>query len=130
MTAGLDAVNAATTTAQVAANVTLRFFRRDVFDLHDRLEQNRFALLKAVFHREDRRQFERELARIHFVEAAVNDIDLNIDNRVTAEHAVEHGFLDTLLDRRNVLARNEASDNPIFDYQTLTDNAQSHLNFV
>src|SRR6202022_1468911 len=83
-TTSLDAVNAATTTAQVAANVALRFFRRDVFDLHDRLEQNRFALFEAVFHREDRRQFERELARIHFVEAAVNDIDLNIDNRITA----------------------------------------------
>src|SRR5437870_12278357 len=74
MTAGLDAVNAAATTAQVAANVALRFFRRDVFDLHDRLEQKRGALCGAVFHCEDRRQFEWARGRMHCVESRVYEI--------------------------------------------------------
>src|SRR6266853_5890874 len=34
MSARLDAVDAAAPAAQVAADVALRFFRRDVFDLH------------------------------------------------------------------------------------------------
>src|SRR6266699_2171411 len=84
MSARLDAVNAATTAAQVAANVALRFFRRDIFNLHDRLQQNRFALLEAIFHGENRRQLKRQLAGIDFVEAAVNDVDLNIDHGMTA----------------------------------------------
>src|SRR5450759_4102378 len=41
--AGLDIVNAATTPAQIAANVSLKLVRRDIFDLHDRLQQNGFA---------------------------------------------------------------------------------------
>ncbi len=63
------------------------------------------------------------------MEAAVNDIDLNIDDRITAEHAVEHGFLDTLLDCWNVLARNDAADNFVFDHQTFPAIARTHINF-
>ncbi len=118
---------AATAPAQVAANVALIFFRRDVFDLHDRLEQNRFALLEAIFHGENRRDFERELVRIDFVETSVNDIDLNIDHRITAKHAVEHRFLDSFLHRWNVFARNNAADDLVFDYQALAALARSHI---
>ena len=88
MSARLDAVNTASTAAQVAADVALRFFWRDVFDLHDRFEQDRFALFKAIFHREDRRQFESELAGIDFVEASINDVHFNIDHGITAENTV------------------------------------------
>src|ERR1700704_1825735 len=56
----LNASDAAAPPAQVAADIALKFFRRDVFDLHDRLEQDRFALLEAVFHREDGGKFEGE----------------------------------------------------------------------
>src|SRR5260370_37922206 len=97
MSARLDAVDAAAPAAQVAADVALRFFRRDVFDLHDRFEQNRFTLLKAVFHGENRCQFESELAGIDFVKAAVNDIDFNIDNWITAKNTVQHSFVDAIL---------------------------------
>src|SRR5438552_17948823 len=38
----LDAVDRASPPAQVAANVTLIFFRRDVLDLHNRLQQDWF----------------------------------------------------------------------------------------
>src|SRR5258707_11402439 len=68
--ARFDVVDAPTTPAQVAANVALIFFRCDVFDLHDRLQQNGFALSKSIFHGEDRRHFERELAGVDFVERA------------------------------------------------------------
>src|SRR4029453_5509437 len=59
ITACLDAVNAAAPSAQISANVALKFLRGDVFHLHDRLEQNRLALFEAVFHGEDRCQLKR-----------------------------------------------------------------------
>src|SRR5262249_8868084 len=79
---GFDVVNAATTPAQIATNVSLKFIRSYVFDLHDGLEKNGFALLKSVFHGENRRQFKCQFAGIDFVERAVNNIDLYINNRI------------------------------------------------
>jgi len=57
----------------------LIFFRGDVFHLHDRLKQDRFARSEAIFHREDRRHFECELARVDFMEASEHDVAFNID---------------------------------------------------
>src|SRR5260370_1619054 len=93
ISARLDALDAAAATTEVAADVTLKFFRGDVFNFHDRLEQNRFALAEAIFHREDRGHFERELARIDFVEASENDVALNIDNRIAPNHALPPSLL-------------------------------------
>src|SRR4026209_2162868 len=113
--ARFDIVDAATTPAQIATDVALKFFRRDVFHFHDRLEQNRFTLLESVFHREDRRHLEREFAGIDFVERAVNDIDLYIDNRITAQNTVQHRFFDAFRDRGNILAWNDAADDLVLD---------------
>src|ERR1043166_461740 len=128
MSARLDAVNAAAPAAQVAADVALRFFRRDIFDLHDRLEQNGLALFETVFHGKNRRQLERELIRIDFVEASVNDVHFNIDNRITPEHAVQNRFVDPLLDRWDVFTRNNAADDLVFDYQSSTAAAWTQVN--
>src|SRR5215472_4173441 len=102
--AHLNAVDAAAAAAQVATDVALKFFRRNVFNFHDRLEQNWFALLETVLRGEDRRHLERQLAGIDFVKTSINDIDLNIDNRITAEHTVEDGFVDALLYGGDVFA--------------------------
>src|SRR5204862_7498385 len=96
----LDIVDAAATPAQVATNISLKLVRGDVFDLHDRLQQNRFALFKPVFHREDRRRLKCKFVGIDLVKRTVNDVDVNIDNGITAEHAVEHGFGEAFFDGR------------------------------
>src|SRR5436305_13430192 len=127
ITPRLYAVDAAATPAKIVANVPLKFLWRDVFNFHDRLEQNRFALLKAVLHRKDRRQFERQLAGIDFVETSVNDVHLNIDNGITAKDAVEHCFLDALLDRWNVFAGNDAADDLVLDDQTFSAIARAYV---
>src|SRR5689334_19757356 len=81
ITTRFDAVDAGAATIQIADDVALIFFRRDVFHFHDRLEQDWFALLETIFHRENRRHFKSELVRIDFVVTAVNDIDFNVDDR-------------------------------------------------
>src|SRR5207248_10542337 len=118
-----------TTPAQVAANVALISFRCDVYDLHDRFQQNGFALFKSIFHGEDRRHFERELTGIDFVERAVDDIDLNIDNRVTAQHAIQHRFLDAFFDGRNVFPRNDASDDLVLHGEAFAALGWTHVHF-
>src|SRR5206468_7424376 len=127
--ARFDVVDAPTTSAQVAADVALELIRRNVFDLHYRFQQNRFTLFKSIFHGEDRSHFEREFAGIDFVERAVNDIDLNIDNRIPPEHAVEHRFLDAFFDGRNVFARNDAADDFVLDDKTFAALGWAHVYF-
>src|SRR5213076_792702 len=79
----LNIVDATATPAQVATNVSLELVWGDVFDL------------------KDRRNLKCKFVGIDLVKRTVNDIDLNIDNRITAEHAVEHGFVDAFFDGRN-----------------------------
>ena len=47
--------------------------------------------------------------------ATVNDIDFDVDHRITAEHTVEHGFFDALLTGRDVFLRNRAADDLVLD---------------
>ena len=54
---------------QIADDVALIFFRGDVFHFHDRLEQDRFALLEAIFHRKNRRHLESQFVGIDFVDS-------------------------------------------------------------
>ena len=129
VTTGLNAVDAAPSPAQIATNVALKFVWRDVFDLHDRLQQDWLALPEAILHGKDRGHFERQLVGIDFVETSVNDIYLNIDDGITAEDAVEHCFLDALLDRWNVFAGNNAADDFVFDDEAFAAIGGPHVNF-
>src|SRR3954470_24365708 len=106
MAACLDAVNAATAPAQVTADVSLEIFWCDFLHLHDRLEQNRAALLESVFHGKDGSQLESQLVRVHVVITPVDNIDFHVDHRVSAEHTIENGFFNALLDRGDVLTGN------------------------
>src|SRR5438132_984441 len=54
------------------------------------------------------------------MERAVHDVDRDIDDRVTAEHAVQHRFFDTLFNRRYVFPRNDAANDLVFDDQSFT----------
>src|SRR2546430_2718747 len=67
---------------------------------------------------EDRRDHDRELARIDFVETSENNVRLNVDHWIAAKHTIEHCFFDPLLHRRDVLARNNAADDFVFDDQS------------
>ncbi len=55
-----------------------------ILDLHDRFEQDRAGVLDGVLEREDGGHLEREFVGIDVVVAAVDDVDLEVDDRVTA----------------------------------------------
>src|SRR5262249_62376861 len=106
-----------------------KFSRQYVFHLHDRLQTTSFPLFESTFQHEVARLFEGEFAASASVERAVNDIDLYIDHRVTAQDAVEHRFLDTLFHGRNVFARNDAADDLVFNDQTFAALGWAHVDF-
>src|SRR5689334_12815217 len=125
----LDAVDAATAPAQVTADVSLKFVGGNVFHLHDRLEQDRFALLETIFHGEDRGELERQFVRIDVVVAAVNDVDFDVDYGIATEDAIQDGFLDTLLNRGDVLTRNNTANNLVFDDQARATTSRTDIDF-
>ena len=100
---------------QVAHDVALIFFRRRILDLHDRLEQDRLGLLESILDRENRRQLERHFVRVDVVIGAVDDVDVDVDHLVAADHAVEHRFFDALLAGRDVFLRNRSADDLVLD---------------
>src|SRR3954466_3313565 len=129
MAACLDAVDAATAPAQVTADVSLEIVWCDVLHLHDRLEQNRAALLESVFYGKDGSQLESQLVRVHVVIAPVDNIDFDVDHRVTAEHTVEDGFFDALFDRGDVRTGNGAANDLVVDDQPCAARARPNVHF-
>ena len=115
----LDAIDLAAAAVEIAHDVALVLVRGDVLDLHDRLEEDRLGLLEAVLDREDGRHLEGEFVGIDVVVAAVDDVDFDIDDRVAADDAVEDGFLDALLDGRDVFLGDGAADDLVLDGETL-----------
>ena len=75
-------------TIEVARDVALVFLGCDVLNLHDRLEQDRLGFLEAVLHGEDRRHLEGEFVGVHIVVAPIDDVDVNIDDRVAGDDAI------------------------------------------
>jgi hypothetical protein len=49
------------------------------------------------------------LVRVDLVVRAVEERDLHVDHRVAGEHAARQRFLEALLDRRDVFARDRAA---------------------
>ena len=102
---GFHVLNASTTTVEIAQNVALVFLGSKILDLHDRLEQNRLGFLEAVFGSEDCRHLERHFVGIHFVERSVDNVDVDINDRVATDDAVENSLFEALLDSRDEIFR-------------------------
>ena len=103
----------------VAEQIALIFVGRGDFDLHDRFEQNRVRLFEGVFERENAGHLERQFVRVHFVERAVHDLHLDVNDLVTRINAALDGFLDAVNDRRDVFLGNRAADDFVFDFDAL-----------
>jgi len=67
------------------------------------------------------------LGGVDIVVLPVDQSGLHIDNGVAAEHSIEHCFFDAFLDRRDVLARNNAADDLVFDDESFATLARPQL---
>src|SRR5215207_5599519 len=59
------------------------------------------------------RDLEGDLARVDVVEGPVDERDPNVDHGIAGEDARLHGFLDSKVDRRDVLLGDGAAGDPV-----------------
>ena len=71
---------------------SLIFIRRIALDLHDWFQQNRTGFFEGIFQGENACHTKREFVRIHFMERAVRDLDLDVNDLVAGIHAAFDGF--------------------------------------
>lgn len=76
-----------TTAAQVTDYVTGVLFRSLYFNLHDRLKQNWFRFLKAIFEGDRSGQFKRQLRGVNVMVRTEVQTHAQINNRVTSQRA-------------------------------------------
>src|SRR3984957_19467941 len=84
-------------------------------DLHDRLEQNRTALLQALAERRAGGDFEGERRGVDVVIGTVDQCCLDIDNGEAGKHARSHDAIDAFFDTGNVFLRHRAADDLGFE---------------
>src|SRR4051812_30812475 len=89
---------------QVADDVAHVLFRGDDLDGHERLEQRRAGLTSGLLEGDRAGNLEGHLRGVDLVVRTVDQRRLDADHRVAGEHAVLHGVLHALVDRRDVLA--------------------------
>src|SRR5476649_586841 len=113
--------------AQVADDVALELVRGGDFDLHDRFEEDRAGLFHRVLHGEDGGELERQFVGIDFVIGTVGDVDGDVDDGRTVDHAVEQRFFDALFTGGNVFLRDIAADDLVLDLDALAPFLRLHL---
>jgi len=84
-------------------------------DLHDRLKQNRTALLQALAERRTGSDFECERRRVDVVVRAVNQRRLDINDREAGQYARPHDAVDAFFDTGDIFLRHRTADDLGFE---------------
>src|ERR1017187_984618 len=107
----LNVTDLATSAIEVTDNVTHVFLGGDGFNVHDRLQHDRTRLTSRFLEGKAASHLESNFRAIHFVVGAVDDLDLNIHHRVTAQDTGLRSFDNTVFDRTNVFPWDRTADN-------------------
>ncbi len=104
----------AATRVDVADDGADEIARRHHLDVHDRLEDLHAALFATFLHGCAGGDFERDRRRVDFVERAVVQRDLHVDQREADQNAVVPDRLDALFDARDVFVRGTVPPTTVF----------------
>src|SRR6266487_413749 len=102
---------------QVADDVAHVVGRRNDFDVHDRLQQNRMRLTRRFFHRHRAGDLERHFARVDVVERAIHQLHLHVHHGIAGQHAVLQRLFHTLLDGADVFLGNRAANDVVLEHE-------------
>src|SRR5690606_377855 len=105
----VHALDHAATRGQIAHHGAGVVFGSFHFHGHHGLEDHGVGLAAAFLETEDGSHLERQFVRVHIVVRTEVQRDLDVDHRVAGQHALRHGFVDTLFDRGDVFARNHTA---------------------
>src|SRR3546814_4216262 len=95
-------------------------FRSLDFNSHHGLEQHRASLAHTVLEGHGSSHAERVFVRVHVVVRTEEQRYLDIDHRVSGHHARRQGFLNALVDGRDVLARNHTALDGVDEFVAAT----------
>src|SRR3546814_8584663 len=84
--------------SDVAHHVTEIVFGGDDLDLHDRLEQDRAGLVEAFLEAHRAGDLERHFRRVDLMVRTVDQLHLDVDDRIAGKEAVRDRFLDALVE--------------------------------
>src|SRR5882757_2303419 len=115
----IHAEDHAATAIQVAHHVAHVIFRRLHFHAHDRLQDHRIGAQRAFLEAHAAGDLERHFVGVDVVVAAVEHGDLDVDHRVTGDHAVLHLLDHALFDGGDELARHHAADDAVDELEAL-----------
>ena len=106
---GVDAQDAATALVDVADHVARALFGDGDFEIHHRFEEDRLGRQEGLFEALGAGHLEAEVAGVHVVELAVDELDLDVDHGEAGVDAFDHGAADALVDRGDEVARDGAA---------------------
>src|SRR5215831_17805821 len=125
---GIHTDNFSPTAVQITNHVPHVFVRDRYFHVHDRFENHRLGLLNGAFETEGPGDLERHVRRVHIVIGTVIEPDAYIDHRIPGDNTPGHRFLDPLLDRRDIVSWNGATNNLINKFKPLALGERFYLN--
>src|SRR6266851_1635901 len=102
---------------EVADNVAHAFVWAPHLDRHNRFEQNRPRLLERGLESHRRRYLKSHIGRVDFMIAAFENRYSDVDHRVAAEVTLDQRTAHALLDRRDVLARDRATNDLVHELE-------------
>src|SRR5690554_2406725 len=103
------ALDHATAGGKIAHHVAGVLFRRFHFNSHHGLEQHWAGLAHAVLEGHGSSHTESVFVRVHIVVGTEEQRDLDVHDGVAGHHARRQSFLNTLVDRGDVFARNHTA---------------------
>src|SRR5438874_3015691 len=123
------AFNASATRTQVAHDGAGKVFRRDHFHRHHRLEQYWRGFTRSFFERHRSRDLERHFVRINIVITAIVERDFHVHDRVASHHSTFERFLNSLVNRLDVLLGDGAANDVIDELVALAWLLRVEINF-
>ncbi len=104
---------------QVTNNVTHEFFWSYNYNFHDWLKQYWIGLFNTFLERHRTGNLKGHFVGVNIVVATIVQFSLNVNNWITGENTVAHGFDNTLLNRLDVFAWNHTTLDRVDEFKAL-----------
>src|SRR5215210_5831865 len=112
---GVHTLYVAAPRREVAHHVAHELLGHDDLDGHDGLQQDRIGSLQSLLDGHRTGDLERHLGRVHVVVRTIDELDLDVHDRVTGDDAGVERLFDALVHARDVLSGNHTADDLVLE---------------
>src|SRR5215213_6735600 len=112
---GVHALDLPAPRREVAHHITHELLGNDDLDVHDGLQKNRVGPLQSLLDRHGTRDLERHLGGVNVVVRPIDELDLDVDDRVAGDDAGIERLLDALVHAGDVLPGDDTADDLVLE---------------